>query len=85
MGGSTLWVGVVIVGVVVTRVGTGAIIEPLRHIEAVIARRREPGIAAVTTACGAWRWVRRWTRGLGMQALISCGRVRALHPSQLRT
>ncbi len=57
--------GVVIVGVVVARVGTGAITEPLQQIEPS-SLAAGAGIAAVTTVCGAWRWV-LVARGLGME------------------
>jgi glycosyltransferase 2 family protein len=48
--------GVVIIGVLVWRIGTGAIVEPLRQIDPS-SLAAGAGIAAVTTVCGAWRWV----------------------------
>lgn len=58
-------VGVVILGALLWRLGTGPLLDGLRRIDAV-AVLAAVGIGAVTTVCSAWRW-QLVARGLGLR------------------
>ena len=75
-------VGVVILGVLAGRVGAGAFVDALRRID-VWSLLAATAIAAVTTVCGAWRWV-LVGRGLGVElslraAVAECYRSQFLN------
>jgi uncharacterized membrane protein YbhN (UPF0104 family) len=55
--------GVLVLGVVVWRFGSGSVVEALRGIDGP-ALAGAAALAALTTVCGAWRWV-LVARGLG--------------------
>ena len=74
--------GLVILGVLVWRIGGGAFVDGLRHIDARSVAAAA-AIAVVTTVCGAWRWV-LVARGLGSElslrsAVAACYRSQFLN------
>ncbi|POX45653.1 hypothetical protein C3489_33695 [Streptomyces sp. Ru71] len=71
--------GVLILGLLLWRLGTGAFLDGLRRID-VPTLLAAVGIGAVTTACSAWRWS-LVARGLGIRLPLSsalAGYYRAL-------
>ncbi|WP_020142491.1 lysylphosphatidylglycerol synthase transmembrane domain-containing protein [Terracoccus sp. 273MFTsu3.1] len=71
--------GLVILGVLVWRVGGGAFVDGLRHVDARSVAAAA-AIAVVTTICGAWRWV-LVARGLGSELSLRAA-VAACYRSQ---
>src|SRR6478736_10164758 len=74
--------GLAILGVLVWRIGGGAFVDGLRHIDAWSVAAAA-AIAVVTTVCGAWRWV-LVARGLGSElslrtAVAACYRAQFLN------
>lgn len=74
--------GLVILGVLVWRIGGGAFVDGLRHVDARSVAAAA-AIAVVTTVCGAWRWV-LVARGLGSElslrsAVAACYRSQFLN------
>jgi uncharacterized membrane protein YbhN (UPF0104 family) len=74
--------GVAILGLLGWRVGVGPFVDGLRHLDAW-ALLAATAIAAVTTVCGAWRWV-LVARGLGVElplraAVAECYRSQFLN------
>ncbi len=74
--------GLVILGVLVWRVGAGAFVDALRHVDARSVAMAA-AIALVTTVCGAWRWL-LVARGLGTElslrsAVAECYRSQFLN------
>ena len=57
--------GLMIVALLVRRLGAGAFVDALRHLDAWSVAAGA-AIAVLTTVCGAWRWV-LVARGLGAQ------------------
>ena len=62
--------GLMIVALLVGRLGAGAFVDALRHLDASSVAAGA-AIAVLTTVCGAWRWV-LVARGLG--ASCPCAR-----------
>ena len=74
--------GLVVLGVLVWRVGAGAFVDALQHLDAWSVAAAA-AIAVVTTVCGAWRWV-LVARGLGNElslrsAVAECYRSQFLN------
>ena len=74
--------GLVILGVLVWRIGGGAFVDGLHHVDARSVAAAA-AIAVVTTVCGAWRWV-LVARGLGAElslpsAVAACYRSQFLN------